>query len=65
MTTHVDPIDSAATVLETCADSLLTAAAHHMILMGLEPTLDGARHIAVLAMDNVIVRTEIEGAKPG
>jgi hypothetical protein len=36
-----------------------------MILMGLEPTLDGARHIAVLAMDNVIVRTEIEGAKPG
>jgi hypothetical protein len=57
-------------VVEACADALLTAAAHALLLqaalLGTEPGvgIDQARSLSIFMIDSVIDRTYREGPKP-
>lgn len=50
-------------VAEACADALLIAAGQALVANGVMPTWDGTREAAIMAIDEVLTRTRIEGAR--
>ena len=51
-------------VVEAVADSLLSAAGLALICRQVAPTIELSRALAIEAIEVVIARTEVEGAKP-
>ena len=51
-------------VMEACADALLTAAgAYYITNFATAPEMNEARELAIAALDTVIERTKVEGAR--
>lgn len=57
------PVEALGSVIEATADTLMTAIAAWFMMQGQTPTIEGCRGKAIEAMDGIVLRTKVEGAR--